>query len=345
MWAIASGNFLHSRNIATALWFQITAAVVIIIAVFWVVLIYSNTEAAAVTALLLIVAAFYALLVRRNREITEIISVIRNIRTNKVQDKSGFSLNRDLRELQDEIVLMYDKIQNDIEILKKLEKARSEFLGNVSHELKTPLFAIQGYLETLLNGALFDEKVNKHFLEKAHQHGNSLSTLLNDLVEISLIEAGEMRMSFRYFNINEYLIQNFIEYKDIAAKKELDFSLQLPEKDFQVYGDKNRLKQVLHNLIQNAIKYTERGSVVISVEELPKAGVISVKDTGVGIGKEDITRIFERFYRVDKARSRDVGGTGLGLAIVKHIIEAHGSKIEVASEPGSGSVFSFKLKK
>lgn len=308
-------------------------------------LVYINIEAAAFAALVLIIIAFYALLVRRNREIREIISVIRTIRTDSSGQFPTFSLNKDLRELQEEITLMYRKVQGDIENLKKLEKARSEFLGNVSHELKTPLFAIQGYIETLLNGALFDEKVNKHFLEKAHQHGNNLATLLNDLVEISLIEAGEMRMSYRYFYINEYLTQNFGEYIELAGKKGLFFTMDLAAKDFQVYGDKNRLKQVMHNLIQNAIKYTENGGITISVKDTAKFGIISVSDTGVGIGGEDITRIFERFYRVDKARSKEIGGTGLGLAIVKHIIEAHGSKIEVRSEPGSGSEFSFLLKK
>ena len=229
--------------------------------------------------------------------------------------------------------------------MKKLEQVRTEFLGNVSHELRTPIFAIQGYVETLLDGAIADEKVNKNFLQKAMHHTNNLNNLINDLIDISMIESGQLKMSFRYFNIGEYLETLVQELSPLAEKKNIELKLMPVKQSLQLFGDKERLKQVLVNLILNAIKYTEAGSVEISVADEGKFGRISVRDTGIGIGEADLDRIFERFYRVDKDRSRAVGGTGLGLAIVKHLVDAHGSKIEVKSELGKGSEFSFKLKK
>jgi two-component system phosphate regulon sensor histidine kinase PhoR len=240
---------------------------------------------------------------------------------------------------------MFEKTKADIEDLKRLQRVRTEFLANVSHELRTPIFAIQGYIETLLDGAVNDKKVNKNFLEKAIQHTNNLNTLLNDLIDISMIESGEMGMTFRYFDINEYL-QNIVkELAPLASEKNIELIYVPLNKKLQLFGDKGRLRQVMINLIQNSIKYTEKGKVEVMVVEEPKFGKVIVKDTGIGISQEDLSRIFERFYRVDKARSRAVGGTGLGLAIVKHIVDAHGSKVEVSSVVDSGSEFSFKLKK
>ena len=200
-------------------------------------------------------------------------------------------------------------------------------------------------METLLNGAMDDPKVNKHFLQKANQHTVNLSNLLNDLIDISMIESGEMRMSYRYFDINLFIKSILTDLSLMAEEKNIKLVFNPTKEALQVFGDKDKLKQVFVNLLQNAIKYTDEGSVEILLEEEKKFVNISIKDTGIGIPNEDLNRIFERFYRVDKARSRAVGGTGLGLAIVKHIIEAHNSKIIVQSKPDEGSTFSFKLKK
>lgn len=282
---------------------------------------------------------------KRNRELDEIKLIINNIRRNLYDEAGEIKLTNNLRGLQEDIKQMFEKTKSDIENMRRLQRVRTEFLANVSHELRTPIFAIQGYLETLLNGALNDEEVNKSFLEKANHHTLNLNSLLNDLIDISMIESGEMRMSFRYFNIDEFLKAVVNEMKPMAAEKEIEL-VYIPARDkLQLLGDKSKIRQVLINLIQNAVKYTEKGSVRVSVEEEKNTGRIVVKDTGIGISEEDMNRIFERFYRVDKARSRDVGGTGLGLAIVKHIVEAHGSKIEVKSAPDEGAEFSFKLKK
>ncbi len=283
---------------------------------------------------------------KRNKELNKIKEIITNISKNVYANSEEIILTKNLSGLEDAIKGMFERAKSDIEYLKKLEKIRTEFLANVSHELRTPIFAIQGYIETLLNGAVNDKNVNLSFLDKANQHTISLSNLLNDLIDISMIESGEMRMSYRYFVINSYLQQIVNELKPMADEKGIELKLYYSaDEKLQLFGDKNKLRQVLINLIQNSIKYTEHGKVEIFVEEEKKFGLIRIKDTGMGIPEEDINRVFERFYRVDKARSRAVGGTGLGLAIVKHIIEAHGSKIELKSKLNEGSEFSFRLKK
>lgn len=300
----------------------------------------------------LLVALFDIILLRyigrkRFAEISKIKSTINAIRSNKFQTPEEIKLDKSLIELESEIKAMFLRVQNDIANLKKLEQVRTEFLGNVSHELRTPIFAIQGYLETLLNGALNDKKVNMNFLSKANQHTINLNNLLNDLIDISMIESGQMRMSFRYFNIKEYLEGVTHDMRPYAEAKNIQIILHPIRPGLQLFGDKDRLKQVMNNLLSNAIKYTDRGRIEILVEEIEdvKEARVIVRDTGIGLTSTDIDRVFERFYRVDKVRSRSEGGTGLGLAIVKHIIEAHQSRIEVRSEVGKGSEFSFKLKR
>ncbi|MBI5471440.1 MAG: HAMP domain-containing protein [Ignavibacteriae bacterium] len=241
---------------------------------------------------------------------------------------------------------MVEKLKADIVQLKKLERVRSEFLGNVSHELRTPIFSLQGFLETLLEGAVDDPSVNRDFLRKAYSHSQRLNSLLGDLITISHIESGEMKMSFRYFNLHECLSGLVSEVHPTAELNKV--TLKLAEglsDDVEVLGDKERLRVVFENLFENAIKYNKpNGSVVVSYRRSDGAVQVSITDTGVGVAPEHQSRIFERFYRVDRNRSREVGGTGLGLAIVKHIVEAHGSRIAVTSTVGEGSTFEFTLK-
>jgi len=282
---------------------------------------------------------------RFSRGADEIKRIIEGIRNNKFGTSDEIILRNHFPGLQDEIRLMFEKVKGDIEYLKKLERMRTEFLANVSHELRTPIFSIQGYIETLLNGAIDDEKVNRTFLEKAIQNTIKLNNLLNDLIDISMIETGEMRMSFRYFRAKDFIQEIIDEYKPVVEEKKLELEFISPRNSLQLFGDRNRLRQVMTNLIINAIKYTEQGKIEVVIEEDPKHGKIIVRDTGIGIPESDLNRIFERFYRVDKARSRDIGGTGLGLAIAKHIVEAHNSRIEVKSIVNSGTEFSFLLKK
>lgn len=281
----------------------------------------------------------------RSRELQSISLVISSIRNNEIASSEEIRLGSNLLEVEEEIRAMFLRTQTNIEALKRLEKVRTQFLANVSHELRTPIFAIQGFIETLLDGAIDDQKVNRKFLQKANQHTENLNNLLNDLIDISMIESGEMHLSFRYFKLYDFLSSIAHDLRPLAESKQLQLNLLPLRENLQVLGDKNKLKQVFVNLIQNAIKYTEEGSVTIIAEEMDKSVLLKVSDTGIGIPDKYLDRIFERFFRVDKGRSREVGGTGLGLAIVKHIVEAHGSRVGVKSRLGQGTEFYFTLNK
>jgi len=282
---------------------------------------------------------------RITRPILGIATTARAIMAGDLHRRADVNRKDEIGALARSINEMAGKLQADIDRLKRLERIRSEFLANVSHELRTPIFSIQGFLETLLDGALEDPTVNKDFVEKALRHASRLNGLLNDLIDIARIESGEMKMSLRYFPVKEFLQQLVEEFHTQAEKKNLRLTLvtDLGPED-QVYGDRDRLRQVMVNLIDNAIKYTDNGGA-ITVSAVPDDGHcrIAVADTGLGIAPEHLPRLFERFYRVDRDRSRAAGGTGLGLAIVKHIIEAHEGVMNVESEVGKGSTFSFRL--
>lgn len=281
------------------------------------------------------------------KPILAIATTAQAIRDGDLRQRVTVSTNDEITSLATSINEMAERLGNDIERLTRLERVRSQFLGNVSHELRTPIFSIQGFLETLLDGAVDDPAVNRTFLEKAHKHAMRLNALLNDLIEISRIESGEMKMSFRYFGVQEFLEQMGDEMRQLAEARDLAFSLESTlSADIKALGDRERLRQVIMNLVDNAVKNTEAGGSVILRAVLEKDRCrIEVQDTGCGIAPEHHDRIFERFYRVDKDRSRDVGGTGLGLAIVKHIVEAHGGTIGVHSTVGVGSTFFFTLKR
>ncbi|MBI5464421.1 MAG: HAMP domain-containing protein, partial [Ignavibacteriales bacterium] len=238
------------------------------------------------------------------------------------------------------------KLNADIAQLRKLERFRAEFLGNVSHELRTPLFSLQGYIETLIDGAVDYPAVNRTFLGKALDLAQRLNLLLEDLIDISRIESGEMKMSLRYFRLNEFLRGVVEDYAKLAKSKGITLALKSELDDTaEVFGDKERLRQVMANLVDNAIKYNvPSGSVLVRAAKLNGEVEIAVRNTGAGIAAEHLPRLFERFYRIDKDRSREVGGTGLGLAIVKHILEAHQTSVRVQSEVGKETIFAFTLK-
>jgi two-component system phosphate regulon sensor histidine kinase PhoR len=298
-------------------------------------------------AICIIALVSFQLSRRITEPILEIGKTAKAITEGEVGRRAAVASRDEIGDLAKAINGMAEKLGSDIGRLKKLERIRSEFLGNVSHELRTPIFSLQGFLETLLDGAIDDPSVNREFLEKAHRHAQRLNTLLNDLIEISRIESGEMQMSFRYFRLVEFLEQMRDEMLPQAEQKGVALRV-IPgiSPDEKAYGDRDRLKQVMVNLIDNAVKYTESGgSIALSAESKDDQWIVRVADTGIGIGEEHFSRIFERFYRVDKDRSRDVGGTGLGLAIVKHIVEAHGGTIGVVSGLGKGSIFSYTIRR
>lgn len=236
----------------------------------------------------------------------------------------------------------------EIEAFKIREQYRKEFIGNVSHELKTPLFTVQGYISTLLDSTVNDEELRIKYLERADKGVERLIYIIKDLDMITKLEAGDLSLNIEPFDIVK-LIQNIFELLEMkAAKKKITLTFDTEYKNpIMVNGDKERLQQVLSNLVVNSIKYgNTKGTTEISIENLIKNKVIvRVTDNGEGIEQEHILRLFERFYRVDKSGSRKEGGSGLGLSIVKHIIEAHDEQIYIESELGVGSEFSFTLEK
>jgi len=236
----------------------------------------------------------------------------------------------------------------EIETLKVREEYRREFLGNVSHELKTPLFTVQGYLSTLLDGAMNDKSIRKKYLERAEKGVERLIYIVQDLDMISKLETGILHLEIAPFDIVK-VIQNTFDLLELKATKKdilLMFDMKY-SKPIMVLGDQEKIQQVLVNLVVNSIKYGEKeGSTEVSIEDLTDNKVlVRIKDNGEGIERQHIPRLFERFYRVDKSGSRTEGGSGLGLSIVKHIVEAHNEKIFVDSRFGFGSEFSFTLEK
>ena len=252
----------------------------------------------------------------------------------------------ELSDVVNSINRLADKVTNDILDMKRLERVRTEFLGNVSHELRTPIFAIQGFLETLLDGALEDESVRHQFVERAFVNAERLSTLLTDLIDISRIESGEMKLSLRYFDLNEVVKEVGATLSGLADTNNISLHIHTAHDPLEALIDKERFSQVVTNLLENAIKYNKpEGSVTLSTYAENGTILVKIEDSGIGIPNEHIDRIFERFYRVDKDRSRSVGGSGLGLAIVKHIIEAHKATISVKSNFGLGTTFTISLRR
>ena len=242
---------------------------------------------------------------------------------------------------------MKKKLSEEQEILalKRAAKYRREFLGNVSHELKTPIFNIQGYIHTLIDGALEDPNVNKKYLLRTSKSIDRLISIIEDLEILANLESDELLMDVTDWDLID-LVNELFEFFEIkSSEKNIKLSLDSNFDSFFVLADKEKINQVLVNLISNSIKYgKEGGSITIKIEKKEKNSLIHVVDDGIGISSENITRVFERFYRVDKGRSRSQGGTGLGLAIVKHIIEAHEQKIDISSKVNKGTAISFTLK-
>lgn len=236
----------------------------------------------------------------------------------------------------------------EIETLKVREEYRREFLGNVSHELKTPLFTVQGYISTLLDGAANDKTLRKKYLERAEKGVERLIYIVKDLDMITKLETGDLNLEYADFDIVE-MIKNVFDLLEMsAAKKNITLTFETKyNKPILVHADEDKIQQVVTNLVMNSIKYgREGGTTEVSIEDLVKNKVIiRITDNGEGIQKQHIPRLFERFYRVDKSGARSEGGSGLGLAIVKHIIEGHNEKIYVESQYGVGSEFSFTLEK
>jgi len=282
------------------------------------------------------------------RKIKLIYKKISTIKLGDIEKVKQFRSDIDvISEADEQVNLWLDSSNKEIEQLKIEEAYRKEYLGNVAHELKTPLFTIQGYVETLIDGALTDPNVNMKYLNKAKKNIKRLNKIINDLDTINVLESETFELEREVFDINA-LTNEVFEELEVKAR-EFNISLQVKEGfegKFMVYGDEEKVRQVLINLIENSIKYgRQNGSTSVGFYDMEKYILTEVSDDGKGIAEEDIPRLFERFYRVEKSRSRDRGGTGLGLAIVKHIIEAHRQSINVRSKLGFGSTFGFTMQK
>lgn len=287
-----------------------------------------------------------------SRYIYEKIKVIyKTIRRTKIA--SSGTINNDekkndvLEVVNREVEIWAASQEKEIAELKKLESYRREFLGNVSHELKTPITTIQGYVLTLLEGGLNDPAINKKYLVRTSKNINRLISIVNDLETISRYEAGVIQLQQQRFNLSASILDVLELMEMKALKKSIQFHFK-EEFAPAIYalGDKDKIRQVLINLIDNSLKYgNEKGTTTISTFDMDDHILIEVSDNGMGIEECDLPRVFERFYRTDKSRARSQKGTGLGLAIVKHIIEAHNETIHVRSQSGMGSTFAFTLKK
>src|SRR5450432_2503789 len=253
---------------------------------------------------------------------------------------------KSIDEVREDVERWGNKQMEEIELLRKNEAFRKEFLQNLAHEFKTPIFAIQGYVDTLLNGAMDDPGIRKKFLENAAKNVERLVNLMNDLDEISTLERGEQLLYKQNFIIQDLMREIFESLSIKTHNKNIRTSIKKGcESPITVFADKEKIRMVLINLVENATKYGKPGgAIVASIYKIDEKNIlIEVSDDGIGIEEEHLLRIFERFYRTDAARSRDRGGTGLGLAICKHIVEAHGQSIHVRSTPDVGTTVGFTL--
>ncbi len=282
-----------------------------------------------------------------DRKFNLIYKTIHNLKVGLKSESNKVGINEDVfGKIRKEVIEWDTNNKQEIERLTDQEKFRREFLGNVSHELKTPIFNIQGYLLTLLEGGLEDENINRNFLLKAEKSVNRMIEMVDDLDEISKLESNRIELNIQrinLFNLSKDVVDS-LEYK--AKKKGINLKIIPPTKPLMVEADANKISQVFVNLIVNSINYgKEGGETKVKYFDLDENVLVEITDNGKGISEEHLPRLFERFYRVDKGRSRADGGSGLGLAIVKHIVEAHQQTINVRSKIKEGSVFSFTLKK
>ncbi len=344
-----AGNYKNANSFALkyAFYISLTATAVLSIVFFFASL--TAYWVLAVFFILLFAIAFLSLraevenyVLRLIKNVYKEVSLLEGIRF------SGNSVSTDLESLTSDIEKFARGKKVEIETLKIQEEYRKDFLGNVAHEMKTPLFTIQGYVLTLLDGAMDDKKIRKKYLEQTNKAVDRLLYIVKDLDTITKLESGTQQVVKKPMDVIE-LIQSVFEMLEMkAGKKNIALIFDRPYPNpVEVLADYEKIEHVLGNLIENSIKYGHvNGTTEVSVENLVKDKVIvRVTDNGHGISREHLPRLFERFYRVDKSGSRKEGGSGLGLSIVKHIVEAHGERIYVESEPGVGSEFSFTLQK
>ena len=282
------------------------------------------------------------------RKIKVIYKIIHRQKPGNLAVQSRIDQSENILEDVEQEALEYAQDQAaEIDELKRMAVYRKDFLGNVSHELKTPIFNLHGYLDTLIDGGIDDKKINREYLYKAIKNVDRLNDIVDDLMLIAQYESGELELHYETFDLTKLIHEVFEALEMKADIRDIDLELKSGmERAMMVEADRKMISQVLDNLVNNSIKYgKEGGHTRVGYYDLHDNLLVEISDNGPGIPEEHLPRLFERFYRIDKSRSRDQGGTGLGLAIVKHIVEAHNQTINVRSQVGVGSTFGFTLKK
>ncbi len=282
------------------------------------------------------------------RKIKLIYKNIHSFKLKPEEKKKDLNVDSDIiQEVEKEVAEWAQEQQAEINTLKEMETYRRQYLGNVSHELKTPIFNIQGFIHTLMEGGIYDPAINMTYLKRAAKNVERLNTIVEDLESINKLESGQLLMDFQAVNLKD-LVEEVFDDLEIKAKKR-GITLMYKEgadQNFKVLADREGIRQVLTNLIENSIKYgNENGKTKVGFYDMDSRILIEIADSGIGIAPEHLNHVFDRFYRVDKSRSRDIGGSGLGLSIAKHIIEAHKQTVNVRSSKNMGSTFGFTLKK
>jgi len=304
-------------------------------------------------ALTVLLSSYFVILLSVKIFVHERIKLIyKNIHKAKLgageKDKSiGFVSANALDQVEKDVNRYVTDKDQEILSLKAMENYRRDFLGNISHELKTPIFNIQGYIHTLLEGGVYDENINLDYLRRAANNTERLKIIVDDLTEISRLESGRLELDFEEFDIRALVEEVFKDQEFLTKEKNISLVFnESAAKAFKVYGDRDNIRQVLMNLITNGVKYNKDGGrVKASFYEMGQNVLIEIADNGPGIGEQHLPHLFDRFYRADAHRSRSIGGSGLGLSIVKHIIEAHKQTINVRSTPDVGTTFGFTLRK
>ena len=301
--------------------------------------------------IVLMLTVYYAVFYTVNQfiynKVKLIFKTIHEIRAGTDQEEEEIARSTSLKMVEREVAEWAEERKAEIVELKEREMFRREFIGNVSHELKTPIFNIQGYILTLIDGGLEDENINMKYLKRASKSVDRMINLIQDMDTLNKLESGILEVKKQVFDVGRLIRDVADMLEDSAKKRGVKLNIAFKKgQDFRVLADPNRIEQVLFNLLINAIKYSNKdGNVGVNIFNLHNRVLIEIEDDGVGIPENDIARIFERFYRVDKSRARDAGGSGLGLSIVKHILDTHKETINVRSTEGVGSTFSFTLKK
>jgi two-component system, OmpR family, phosphate regulon sensor histidine kinase PhoR len=330
----------------------ITAAIMLSMEMLFIFTGMQRSLPVTASAILLVFAAVYMLVYLLLgdfivQKINPLFKTIHNLKLAEKDLREELSESEMIEDLNKEVEDWASGKTKEIDQLREMESYRKEFLGNVSHELKTPIFNVQGYVNTLLEGGIDDPSVNRKYLERADKSISRLINIVNDLAIISGLDTGEVKLNFENFDIVQ-LSREVIELQEMTAGKH-GIKLMLKNDLSQVitvHADRKRIQEAMVNLVINSAKYgRENGVTTIELVEMEDNVMVEVADNGLGIANEELTRIFERFYRVEKTRSRNEGGTGLGLAIVKHIIDAHNQSINVRSIEGEGSSFTFSLMK